>query len=283
MKPDIRDLQDLQQVRFAVEGAICTVELDRPEIRNPLSRRTLLELDYCFRSADDDHDVRAIVLLGAGEHFSAGHDLGSEPERRDREQFGFPSSLPERNAYLWELNVANHLRWRDLGTPTIVGVQGFCIFAASALLAPMDVVFAADDAQFLPEFTQHFGLLGSVDDRKIKEILFEARFVGASEALELGMINSVVPRADLRREVYDYASRVAENDPFQLKMIKRTINSAADQRGYRTAMETAFANWQLAHEHFLVQNDGRQPIDERSGRPRYNRAQRAFDRLERGS
>ena len=110
----------------------------------------------------------------------------------------------------------------------------------------MDIVFAADDARFLPTNFQYFSVPWDLGLRKTKEILFESRFLGPDEAQELGFVNRVVPRADLHDEVLAYAKRVAQNDPFQLRMIKLAVNQMQDGQGFTPHIRGAHALYTLS-------------------------------------
>jgi enoyl-CoA hydratase len=90
-------------------------------------------------------------------------------------------------------------------------VQGYCIFAGWAIASACDIIFAADDAMFLPANFQYFSVPWDLGSRKAKEVLFESRFLSAQEVLDLGFVNRVLPRANLDAEVMAYAARVAEN------------------------------------------------------------------------
>ena len=227
-----------KQVRYELDGHIARVTLDRPRYRNAQSRLLLEELDDCFDRAVEDAEVRVIVLRGEGDHFSAGHDLGTPEELADREQRPIQEGVRGRYKRSWDNNVDKTMRWRNLPKPTIAAVQGYCIFGGWIIASGMDVVIAADDAMFLPTNFQYFSVPWDIHPRKAKEILFESRFIGAEE---LGFVNRVVPRDRLDDEVMAYARRVAENDPFQLRMIKLAINQAQEAQGFASHIYGAHA------------------------------------------
>lgn len=230
-----------EQVRYELDGHVARLTLDRPRYRNAQSRLLLEQLDDCFDRAVEDAEVRVIVLRGEGDHFSAGHDLGTPEELADREQRPIQEGLRGRYKRSWDNNVDKTLRWRNLPKPTIAAVQGYCIFGGWIIASGMDVVFAADDAMFLPTNFQYFSVPWDIHPRKAKEILFESRFIGAEEAEQLGFVNRVVPRDRLDDEVMAYARRVAENDPFQLRMIKLAINQAQEAQGFASHIYGAHA------------------------------------------
>ena len=232
---------EYQNILYSVENKIACITTNRPKYRNAQSRRLLEELDHAFKVASEDRGVNVIVLLGAGDHFSGGHDLGSPDELADREERPFQEGLRGRFDHSREQFVEKTLRWRNVPKPTIAGVQGYCIFGGWMIAAAMDIIFAADSAMFLGSNFQYFSIPWDIQDRKVKEILFESRFIDAQEALELGGVNRVVPAAELHDEVMDYAGRVAGNDPFQLRMIKMAVNQRQDGMGFTSHITSAHA------------------------------------------
>jgi len=228
---------------YAVNGRVANVTLNRPQYRNAQSRRLLEELDQAFATAVADHDVRVIVLRGAGDHFSSGHDLGTEEELADREARPWPPGQLGEQQRSWELNVANTLRWREVAKPTIAAVQGFCIYGGWMIASAMDLIVAADDARFLPAHFQYFSVPWDLGPRRTKELLWKAEFLDASEAHELGLVNHVVSRPDLDTFTNDLATQIARQDPFVASMIKRSVNEMQDHMGFRSAITAAHATY----------------------------------------
>jgi enoyl-CoA hydratase len=109
----------------------------------------------------------------------------------------------------------------------------------------MDVIIAADDARFLPAHLQLFTAPWDLGIRKAKQILFENRFIHAAEALELGLVTEVVPRANLEQAALAQARRFAENDPLTLRMLKQSINAAQDAMGYRNAVQATHSSYMM--------------------------------------
>ncbi len=225
---------------------VARVTLNRPRYRNAQSTVLLKELDRAFAQAVEDDEVKVIILAGAGEHFSAGHDLGTPDEKENPDSFYNTKGLKNRHVRSWELFLENTLRWRDLPKPTIAQVQGYCIFGGYMFASAMDLIVAADDAMFLPSITQYFSAPWDVGVRKAKEVLFQSRFVDAQEALRTGLANLVVPRAELERETLALAGRIAETDAFTLRMVKFALNNAQDAMGFHTAVRNAHSH------HFLT-------------------------------
>ena len=201
-------------IRYEVNAPIASVILNRPKQRNAQSRQLLEEMDQALTLATDDDNVKVIVVYGEGDHFSAGHDLGSDDERNDQERRPYPEGVRGRFIRSRDLYVDYSLRWRDIPKPTIAAVQGYCIFGGWIVASSMDMIFAASDAMFLGTNFQYFSVPWDLHPRKAKELLFDSRFLDARDAARLELVNRVYGPSDLLRETMVYASRIAENDIF---------------------------------------------------------------------
>ena len=234
------------QLLFEKIDRVGRITLNRPRYRNAQSTTLLKELDRAFKDAADDDEIKVVILAGAGEHFSAGHDLGTPDERDNPNSYFNTKGLKKRHIGSWQLFLDNTLRWRDLPKPTIAQVQGYCIFGGYMFASAMDLIVASDDAMFLPSLTQYFSAPWDVGVRKAKEILFQSRFIDAQEALRNGLVNLVVPRQELEKETLAFANKIAETDAFTLRLMKFAINLAQDEMGFRNAVRNAHSH------HFLT-------------------------------
>lgn len=238
-----------QFIAVELDGAVARLSHDRPAFRNAESQGLLDELDEAIRKAASDPAIRVIVLAGKGDHFSAGHDLKEGAAKRA----GF--SVEQRWAYeeLYYLEYA--LRIWDCPKPTIAEVQGACIAGGFMVANMCDLIVAADDAFFSDpvchtlgaaavEVLIHPWVMGA---RKAKELLFTGRRMMAKEAFEIGMVNKVVPRAELTTATMAMAHHIARAEPFALKLVKRSINRTLDAQGLRTALHAHFDTHQLSH------------------------------------
>lgn len=264
-------MSDYEYIDVEVRNGVARLTTNRPTVRNAQSRRLLEELDDAFASAAAAREVKVIALFGAGDHFSGGHDLGTADERADREARPLQPGLRGRFDHSREHYVEKTLRWRNVPKPTIAGVQGYCIFAGWLVASAMDIIYAADNAMFLGANFQYFSIPWDVHPRKAKEMLYESRFIDAEEAMALGLVNRVVPLADLEDATLDYAERVAKNDPFQLRMIKMAVNQMQDGQGFHAHITAAHAM------HILSSQGERDPdyalkVPEGARRPMVERA-----------
>lgn len=236
---------EYQQIIYQ-PGKVARLILNRPRYLNAQSRLLREEMDDAFARAVDDDEVGVIVLSGAGEHFSTGHDLGTPEEKADRQERGYPTDRLGRYQRGRAINLENTLRWRNLPKPTIAMVHGYCIFGGWMIAAAMDIIFASEDALFLPSHFQYFSTPWDIGPRKAKEILFEHRFMTAWETCEHGFVNRVFPKERLEEETLAYAGRVAENymrSPFRMRTAKFSINHMMDTMGYTAELEAAYQSF----------------------------------------
>ncbi|MFQ5699252.1 MAG: enoyl-CoA hydratase-related protein [Myxococcota bacterium] len=237
---------DAASVGYEVVGPIARVTLDRPRYRNAQSWRLLDELDAALDRAQADRTVRVVVVQGEGDHFSAGHDLGTPEQIEDMRRRGIPRVGIEEYDAFRHYNLDLTLKWRDLPKPTIAMVRGYCIYGGWMIAAAMDVIFASPDARFLAGQVEYFSVPFDVGFRKAKELLFESRFIDAEEARALGFVNRVYPAAELEAKTLAWARRVAESGYANLRMAKVAVNKLQDLAGFRAAMEAAFADFLVA-------------------------------------
>ena len=234
-------------------GQVLKVTVNRPEVLNAQSRHMREELDAVLANAAEDEGIKVIIIAGAGEHFSAGHDLGSPQERADQEERPYPPGARGRYKRAWDLNVSNTLRWRDLPKPTIAQVQGYCIMGGIILASACDLIVASEDAKFadrairwgLPH-VQYFSLPWELGVRKAKEYIFTGDWITADQALAFGMVNRVVARDKLDEETMALAQRIAMNDSQALRLAKASLNLVQDEMGFRNSIFASFGNFVAA-------------------------------------
>ena len=136
-------------VLYSQDEAVVTITVNRPDVMNVISRKVYAELDEAFARAEQDDTVKVILVTGAGDHFGAGHDIGTAAMReelddypRDLTTMGRLKAL-DRGVY-WRL----HDRWRNICKPTIAMIRGYCIMGSWMLAATCDLAVAAENAQF---------------------------------------------------------------------------------------------------------------------------------------
>ena len=243
---------------------VARVMMNRPEMRNAQNLQMTYDLTAALDRAVADDAVKVIILAGADPHFSAGHDLrqsGKSELGKDFPVVGTWGGFTEvaahgRYAREQEIYLQATRRWRNLSKPTIAEVQGKCIAGGLMLAWAMDLIIASEDASFCdPVVTM--GVCGvewfvhpwELGPRKAKELLFTADFWSAEEARGFGMVNHVVPRAELSAFTLTLASRIAKMPAFALKLTKEAVNRTLDIQGQQTAIESVFGLHHLCHAH----------------------------------
>ncbi len=248
-------------VGLEMQEGIAVVTLDRPETRNAQNKRMTYELNACFDDASRRTDVKVIVLQADGPHFSSGHDLRDTESHREFDLVsphgGFSRDGQEGHmAFEEEVYFQMCWRWRNLPKPLLAAAQGKTIAGGLMLLWVADVIIAADDAQFSDPVVgmgvngvEYFGHPWEWGARKAKELLFTGDFVSAEDARLLGMVNHVVPRAELHEATMAMARRIATRPSFALKLAKESVNQTLEAQGQWTALRAAFSIQHLAHAH----------------------------------
>jgi len=254
-----------QVVTYEVRGSVALVTVNRPEYRNAQNSRVTYALDAAFTRAVDDDAVKVVVLAGSGRHFSAGHDIGT-PGRDIDQTF-------ERRAVIWwdhtdkqgvdsrlaresEVYLGMCRRWREIPKPMIAMVQGACIAGGLMLAWCCDFIVASDDAFFADPVVrmgipgvEYFAHPWVMNPRAAKEFLYTGDRFSAQRAERLGMVNQVVPRAELESTVFALAERISAMPRFGLALAKKAINQAEDLQGMRVGMDSVFGLHHAAHAH----------------------------------
>ena len=252
-----------------VDGRIALITMTRARYRNPLSRQMIEELDEAFQRAESDAGVRVIVLRGEGAAFSAGHDLGSPDALANRaEREGQP--MGRRYGRTRAMDVDPHLRWRSIPKPTIAMVHGHCIYAGWMLASAMDVVFAAEGTQFLPTNFAFFSVPWDLGARRALHAMYDNRFVDARKAMEW-FVQEVFAADRLEAETLAYAERVAEQDPFQLALMKHSVHQMQEMQGFTAHILSSYSDRMVRAANDVAVSE--QPED--GGRRRYLSVERA--------
>ncbi len=236
------------------EGAVRTLRLNRPDVLNAFNNDLLSALSKAVRDAEKDKGVRCLVITGAGRGFSAGQDLADVADR-------YKSAEP--------LELGAHLRarynpmiagLRTMEKPVIAAVNGVAAGAGASLALACDLRLAAESASFVqafvnvglvPDTGSTFFLPRLVGAARALELVFTGRKVKADEALRIGLVNQVVPDAELASETSKLAKRLAELPTRTIGLTKRAMNAAwsADleaQLDYESMLQTTAGR---THDH----------------------------------
>jgi len=215
-------------IRYETAEGIAKLTICRPEVRNSFRPRTLFELQDAFERGRSDPAVGVIVLTGEGpDAFCSGGD------QRIRGDDGYVG-----DDGVGRLNVLDlQIQMRRLPKPVVAMVAGYAIGGGHVLHVVCDLTIAADNARFgqtgpkVGSFDGGYGsglLARSVGQKKAREIWFLCNEYDAQEALEMGLVNKVVPLEQLEVETVAWCKRMLEHSPLALRMLKASFNAADD-------------------------------------------------------
>ena len=224
---------DYQDILYDKAEGIARIAINRPEVHNAFRPQTLAELRDAFTVARDDTEVGAIIFTGAGnEAFCSGGD------QRIRGDDGYIGDDEVAKQGVGRLDVGDlHVQIRRLPKPVVAMVAGYAVGGGQILHLVCDLTLAADNARFgqtgprVGSFDGGFGaslLARNVGVKKAKEIWFLARLYTAEEALEMGLVNTVVPLTELERETVAWCREMVQLSPLSLRLLKASFNADED-------------------------------------------------------
>lgn len=248
-------MSNFSAITYEVDGAVCTITLNRPRVANAQDTAMIDELDTAFNQADDDDEIRVVILAGNGKHWSAGHDLKALFGDAEPDRWRLLRDTPEGKWHHEKVMYFDRcLRIRDFRKPTIAAVHGKCIAAGVMLACMCDLIVASDDASFQNPVLRMTGAAVEIlvepwemPARKAKEFLLTAATFDADEALRLGMVNRVVPRSELADSAREMADQIALVPPATAQVVKRSINKTLDFQGQRDSWDYHFQAHQWMH------------------------------------
>jgi enoyl-CoA hydratase len=229
-----REIEDAP-VRYEVRGPTAWITLDRPEKLNAVTHAMYGRVGRLMRRAGEDDAVLSVVLHGNGRAFSAGYDLSAG-------RTGSGGSAVQRARSLREVNETRYTIF-NLPKPTIAMVQGYCIGGACDLALACDLILASDDASFgFPEVRYGGGepfllLPYLVGPRRAKELLFTGDRIDAREAERIGLVNHVVPLAELEDQTRRLCEFLTSIPLETLRAIKAGVNRVLELQGFTSAVE----------------------------------------------
>ncbi|MFE1166797.1 1,4-dihydroxy-2-naphthoyl-CoA synthase [Nocardiopsis sp. NPDC058789] len=224
---------EYSDIIYETAEGIAKITINRPERHNAFRPQTLFELQTAFSIARDDSSVGVIIFTGAGDQaFCSGGD------QKIRGDDGYIGDDAVAQQGIGRLNVLDlQVQIRRLPKPVICMVAGWSIGGGNVLQVCCDLTIAADNAKFgqtgpkVGSFDGGYGawlLAETVGLKKAREIWYLCRQYSAQEALDMGMVNTVVPLADLEKETVSWAREMLEKSPLALRMLKGAINAVSD-------------------------------------------------------
>ena len=224
---------DFVDIIYEVSEGIAKITINRPEVRNAFRPETLAELQEAFALARDDESVGVIIFTGAGtEAFCSGGDINV------RGDDGYIGSDALGKKGIGRLNVLDlQIQIRRLPKPVVAMVAGWAVGGGHVLHVVCDLTIAADNAKFgqtgpmVGSFDGGYGaglLAAHIGQKKAREIWFLCRQYDATEALEMGLVNTVVPIEELEAETVSWCREMLRHSPMALRLLKAGLNAADD-------------------------------------------------------
>jgi naphthoate synthase len=220
-------------IKYQIGDGIAKITINRPHVRNAFRPETIIELKSAFDLARDNASVGVIIFTGEGtEAFCSGGDISV------RGDDGYVGSDSVGQQGLGRLNVLDlQVQIRRTPKPVVAMVAGWAIGGGHVLHVVCDLTIAADNAKFgqtgpmVGSFDGGYGsglLAANVGQKKAREIWFMTRQYDAQEALSMGLVNTVVPLAELESETVSWCREMLKNSPLALRLIKASMNAADD-------------------------------------------------------
>ncbi len=220
-------------VIYQVADGMAKITINRPEVRNAFRPQTLFELEEAFNLARDNDQVGVIIFTGAGsEAFCSGGDINV------RGDDGYLGNDALGKKGIGRLNVLDlQVQIRRTPKPVVAMVAGWAIGGGHVLHVVCDLTIAADNAKFgqtgpmVGSFDGGYGaglLAAHIGQKKAREIWFLCRQYDAQEALDMGLVNTVVPVAELEAETVSWAREMLRHSPMALRLLKAGLNAADD-------------------------------------------------------
>jgi enoyl-CoA hydratase/carnithine racemase len=238
-------MSDYKNLRYQKQRSGVLITLDRPEQLNALNDALLSELDQALADAENDAEIRAVVITGAGAAFSVGEDLGGA-DGDTAWPYGIPvnTSLNAiynrvRDADRKDILSRQLYRW-SYPKPIIAAVSGWCLGAGAALALTCHVTIAAEDAVFGQPQVRHaantdFIWVALAGFKNALRYSLTGDHIDAQEALRIGLINQVVPKAELLEICFKFAERVAHVPPETVKINLHIATQGLEMMGLRKA------------------------------------------------
>lgn len=242
MHREWKQIKEYEEILFDFFEGIARITINRPRYRNAFTPRTTWEISDALYYCREAKDIRVVVLTGAPSPLIEGQ---TEEERLKTEAFcaGGDMNVKGRGGYVGKdgiprLNVLDvQKQIRSLPKPVIAMVNGFAVGGGHVLHVVCDLSIASENAKFgqtgpkVGSFDAGFGssyLARIVGQKKAREIWFLCRLYSAAEALEMGLVNKVVPYNQLEDEVVNWAKTMMKRSPIALRMIKAGLNAELD-------------------------------------------------------
>jgi enoyl-CoA hydratase len=216
-------------VQYEVDDGVATIWLNRPEVKNCVNWALLTELGAALERAEDDDDVRVVIIRGRGNTFCAGADLNM----LDAEFLGTTNN----SVKIAQVSARTFDRAFNLGKPTVAVVEGYAVAGGFELMISCDFAIAADDAK-IGDFHIRRALFGGAGPiyrlpryiglRKTKELLFTGKLLSGRECEEWGLANVSAPADELEQAIADFVAPMKDKSAFTMRITKLAANRGLD-------------------------------------------------------
>ena len=224
-----------ETILYEIDDRVALITLNRPERHNALSQKLCAEIIDAVRTADQDPSVRVLVITGTGgKAFSAGYDIKESAE------------APKRSLSEWRDRLNRDLRFTysvwECSKPVIAMIDGFCLAGALEFAQMCDMRIASDDSKFAVIETRFSNGIATyvmpwIIGPRCRRLIYTGDMVDAQEALRLGLVDLVHPKAALRAETMKLAKRMSRVALEALQWNKRALNNTLETMGFRGAMQ----------------------------------------------
>jgi enoyl-CoA hydratase len=228
---------DFTEIRSERRDAVGWLTLHRPEALNALTSTMVDELTRAFAAIEDDDEIRAVVLTGAGRAFCAGADLKASKARAEGGDGSGRTGAEMAAHFLGSLGVLMD-RIESFPKPVLAAINGVAVAGGLELLLCCDLVLAADNAR-IGDAHANYGLLpgagGSVrlprrvGETRAKHLMFTGEIRPAADLVGMGLVNQVVPADQLAAAAQELAQRLAEKSPLMLRRMKQLVTDGLEQ------------------------------------------------------
>jgi enoyl-CoA hydratase len=236
-----------ERIIFEKQGPIAKITLNWPEKANAQDQKQVEEIDDALRDADRDYDIKVLVLKANGKGFCSGHAIGNNSVDYPEFVEGFKATgtpwKPQTDLFVKPI-----LNLWEFSKPTIAAINGYCVGGGTHYGLITDIVIAADDAYFSYPPLQGFGMPSGecsiepwvfMNWRRAAYYLFTAQVIDAQKALEVGLVNEVVPLSELNDRVDAIARHIAQAPLTTLLATKANLKRAWELMGMRVHWQSS--------------------------------------------
>ena len=231
-------MTDYQEITYSVDGPSAVITLNRPDALNALTNNMMVELKHALGAAEQDEQVVGIILTGAGRGFCAGMDMNALDAQATGGDLSAGVEVRQLDADPGDKSMGENFQVAftyimSIRKPIIVALNGACAGLGMSIALLCDMRFSSENGKFVTAFSQR-GLIAEhgqswilprlIGSARALDLLWSSRKVGADEALQMGLVNRIIPQDELLNETKAYIQNLADNcSPTSLMMMKQQV------------------------------------------------------------